>query len=148
LDGEGVPRDEAEALKWFLFAAEKGVAASQYNVGGIYARGKAVKEDWHEAVKWFLKSAEQGYVPAQFTLGSAYCYGFGGVPIDNLEGLAWLGVAAEGGSQDAIKELEKFHLDPDPDNKNSLIMKIKKRREEIRGEVAARKLSADPLGEK
>ena len=35
-NGEGVPQDYKEAVKWYRLAAEQGVAAAQYNLGGMY----------------------------------------------------------------------------------------------------------------
>ena len=38
--GEGVPQDDAEAVKWYLKAAEQGHADAQNNLGLIYQNGK------------------------------------------------------------------------------------------------------------
>jgi uncharacterized protein len=37
---QGVPEDDAEAVKWFRKAAEQGYADAQYNLGLMYAYGK------------------------------------------------------------------------------------------------------------
>ena len=34
--GKGVPENDAEAVKWFLKAAEQGFAGAQYNLGNVY----------------------------------------------------------------------------------------------------------------
>ena len=49
--GEGVPENDAEAVKWFRKAAEQGHAESQYNLRVMYANGRAVPENDSEAVK-------------------------------------------------------------------------------------------------
>jgi TPR repeat protein len=58
--GEGVPKDSAEAVKWFRKVAEQGFAEAQYNLGICYDEGKGVSKDSAEAVKWYRKAAEQG----------------------------------------------------------------------------------------
>ena len=47
--GEGVPKDEAEAVKWYRLAAEQGLAMAQFNLGITYASGRGVIEDEAEA---------------------------------------------------------------------------------------------------
>jgi uncharacterized protein len=39
-NGEGVPEDDAEAVKWYRKAAEQGLAGAQFNLGVMYAYGK------------------------------------------------------------------------------------------------------------
>jgi len=62
--GEGVDQDSVEALRWYLKAAWKGDATSQYTVGTMYARGYGVDQDYDEALKWYSKAAKQGDVSA------------------------------------------------------------------------------------
>ena len=71
-NGEGVPKDDREAVKWYRRAAEQGDASAQFNLG-VMARdsnGEGVPEDDREAVKWYRRAAEQGDASAQFNLGS------------------------------------------------------------------------------
>ena len=37
--GEGVPEDDAEAIKWYAQAAEQGHAAAQFTLGSMYDSG-------------------------------------------------------------------------------------------------------------
>jgi uncharacterized protein len=39
-EGQGVPEDDAEAVKWYRKAAEQGLAEAQFNLGEMYAYGK------------------------------------------------------------------------------------------------------------
>src|SRR6266498_2006941 len=55
-----VAKDEAEAVKWFLKAAEQNVADAQFNLGVCYASGQGVAKDDAEAYKWWLLAAGQG----------------------------------------------------------------------------------------
>jgi TPR repeat protein len=41
-NGWGVPRDYAEALRWYRKAADQGDANAQGNLGTMYARCKAI----------------------------------------------------------------------------------------------------------
>ena len=65
-NGEGVPENDAEAVKWYRLAAEQGHANAQYFLGAMYANGEGVPENDAEAVKWFRLAAEQGHAGAQF----------------------------------------------------------------------------------
>ena len=69
---ENVPRDYAEAAKWYRKAADQGFASSQYNLGNMYYYGEGVPRDDAEAVKWFRRAADQDYAQAQHKLGSIY----------------------------------------------------------------------------
>ena len=71
-NGEGVPKDFVEAVKWYRLAAEQGVAYAQYNLGYMYSSGEGVPKDFVEAVKWYRLAAEQGVAYAQYNLGLMY----------------------------------------------------------------------------
>ena len=57
--GEGVPQNDAEAVKWLRLAAEQGVARAQYTLGLNYALGQGVPQDYVEAHKWVNLAAAQ-----------------------------------------------------------------------------------------
>lgn len=59
-NGQGVPQDDKEAVKWYTRAAEQGYADAQYNLGVMYGRGDGVPEDYVQAYKWFNLAAAQG----------------------------------------------------------------------------------------
>jgi len=100
--GEGVPKDSAEAVKWYRKAAEQGIAGAQINLGVMYEKGEGVPKDAAEAVKWYRKAAEQGFASAQFNLRVMYFYGQG-VPKDYVEAHAWFNIAAANGHERAKK---------------------------------------------
>ena len=60
-NGEGVPENDAEAVKWYRKAADQGYAKAQSNLGVMYDNGEGVPENDAEAVKWYRKAADQGY---------------------------------------------------------------------------------------
>ena len=60
--GEGVPKDAAEAVKWYRKAADQGYAKAQTNLGYMYANGEGVPKDAAEAYTWFnLASISDDY---------------------------------------------------------------------------------------
>jgi TPR repeat protein len=67
--GQGVPQDDAEAVKWYERAAEQGSAKGQYQAGAVYARSAQIK-DPVQGYKWLtiaarsLASGPQGGVTA------------------------------------------------------------------------------------
>ena len=50
--GQGVPKDDKEAVKWDRLAAERGYAPAQAVLGKLYNYGQGVAQDSREAVKW------------------------------------------------------------------------------------------------
>ena len=59
-NGQGVPKDEAEAVKWYRKAADQGNASAQFNLGLMYDNGQGVPKDKAEAYKWWLLAGAQG----------------------------------------------------------------------------------------
>ena len=102
--GDGVPKDEAEGVKWYRKAAHQGNAKAQFNLGYAYAKGEGVTKDAAEAVKWFRKTADQGDTEAQYTLGRMYANGEG-VAKDQVEAGKWFRKAADQGTAD-----QQFYL--------------------------------------
>ncbi len=86
--GSGVVKDEAEAVRWWRKAAEKGDATAQHGIGSSYANGHGVPKDEAEAVRWWRKAAEQGEAAAQYHLGLQYALGEG-VPKDDVLAYKW-----------------------------------------------------------
>ena len=105
-NGEGVPEDDAEAVRWYRKAAEQGDADAQHNLGWMLDNGEGIPEDDTEAVRWYRKAAEQGLADAQNNLGRMYADG-AGVPQDDVSAYAWASVAAAQGLIDS-KVLKAF----------------------------------------
>jgi len=59
-NGEGVPQDDAEAVRWYCLAAEQGDAKTQYNLGVMYGNGKGVPQDDVAAYAWLNIGAGEG----------------------------------------------------------------------------------------
>ena len=98
--GVGVPRDLAEAAKWYQRSANQGIAAAQNNLGLMYAQGRGVPQDVVRAVKYWRDAAAKDHVVAKFNLGLAYFRGEG-VAEDRFEAQRWFRAAAELGLADA-----------------------------------------------
>ena len=51
--GEGVAKDDKEAVKWYRLSAEQQISGAQSNLGLMYEKGLGVEQDYVEAHKWF-----------------------------------------------------------------------------------------------
>ncbi|VAW19236.1 TPR repeat, SEL1 subfamily [hydrothermal vent metagenome] len=85
-------------------AAAAGDPRAQFEVGAIYAEGKATAQDLGAAARWYQRAASQGFAPAAYRLGNMYENGVG---IDkNLEQAAlWYKLGAEAGNRMAMHNL-------------------------------------------
>ena len=104
-NGEGVPENDTEAVRWYRKAADQGLSNAQYNLGVMLDLGNGVPENDTEAVKWFRKAADQGHAKAQSNLGVMYATGEG-VPENNIRAYVWLSMAKTQGHTAATENLE------------------------------------------
>lgn len=88
--------DLKQAVQLYRFAAERGFAEAQNDLGDCYYNGNGVKQDFNEAARWYRKAAMQGDVPARCNLGICYYYG-NGVNQDYIEAIEWHTQAAKHG---------------------------------------------------
>jgi len=58
-DGQGVPRDYVEALRWYRMDADQGDVWAQLSVGRFYEKGSGVDQDDAEACFWFSLAASR-----------------------------------------------------------------------------------------
>ena len=58
--GEGVERNDKEAVKWFTLSAKNGYARAQFNLGVMYENGWGVEKNIDTALYWFKQAASQG----------------------------------------------------------------------------------------
>ncbi|MGE0592694.1 MAG: tetratricopeptide repeat protein [Vicinamibacterales bacterium] len=92
-EGEGVPQDDAEALRWWRLAAAQNNRDAQFRISYMYEYGRGVPLDLDEAIHWYRLGAAQGDELAQFNLGRMYYTGQG-VPQDFAEAARWWRMAA------------------------------------------------------
>ncbi len=86
--GNGVAKDETEAVKWYRKAADQGFSKAQYNLGWMYSNGRGVAINEAEALKWYRKAADQGDESAQLKVGMAYANGHG-MRQEGAEAVKW-----------------------------------------------------------
>ena len=58
--GEGVPENDALAVKWYRKAAHQGDASAQNNLAFMYANGVGVPENFIRAYIWWSMAKTQG----------------------------------------------------------------------------------------
>ena len=54
-NGQGVPKDDAQARQWYEKAANQGHPLAQVNLGGLYDYGRGGSQDFRMAVRWYLR---------------------------------------------------------------------------------------------
>jgi tetratricopeptide (TPR) repeat protein len=106
--GQGVEKDEVEAVKWYREAADQNYVDAQCNLGSHYYSGIGVAKDYAEAAKWFRKAADQNNAIAQYNLGLCYSNGHG-VAEDWVEAAKWFQLAADNGNSKAAEALKALN---------------------------------------
>jgi TPR repeat protein len=105
-NGVGVPKDLAQAAKWYRKAAEAGNRRSMEILGTLYERGLGgLPKDDVQAVNWYRKAAEAGDAFGMNSLGSTYEHGQGGLPKDDAQAVEWFRKAAEFGDASGMRNL-------------------------------------------
>src|SRR5438874_3777263 len=108
--GEGIEKDEAQAVQWWKKAAEHGDTAAEVNLGTAYSLGVGFPRNYAAAVRWYTKAADQGNAEGQ--RGLAFLYHLGqGVPKDDAEAVRWYTKAADQDNAQAQSDLAAlYHL--------------------------------------
>jgi len=99
-EGRSLPENPAEALHWYLKAADQKLPEAMLRVGRCYARGLGVNRDMAQSVMWYNKAAAAGNTEAQHLLGTMYARGRS-VPRDYQKAAAWFLAAAQSGDKRA-----------------------------------------------
>ena len=96
--GNGISRDQSEAMQWLRAAVERGHPIAQNSMGMLYALGaEGLPRDAAIAVEWFRKAASHQYPQAESNLG--WCYFTGdGVALDPAEAVRLFRLAADKGN--------------------------------------------------
>lgn len=102
--GRDVPKDKAEAVRWYRLAALQGDMFAQNALGDNYWEGTGVQKDDTEAVRWWRLAADKGFSPAQHSLGKILSGGGQGVRPDRLQAYMWLELSAAQGDQEAGRQ--------------------------------------------
>lgn len=106
--GQGVPRDYDEALRWYHKSADLGYAGGEDGLGHVYLYGRGVLQDYAEALRWYRKAADQGDAKGQNELAIGYEVGEG-MPRDYAEALRWYHKAVNQGYASAEYNLGNMY---------------------------------------
>jgi hypothetical protein len=103
-NGTGVPRNPAEAVRWYQKAADQNLPAAEEALGIAYETGTGIGKNLAQAAFWYGRAADQGMRQAQANLGWLYATGQG-LPRDPTLAAKYLRLAAERGSSEAQHNL-------------------------------------------
>ena len=107
--GQGVPRNEATAVKWHRKAAQQGHARAQNTLGFMYEKAKGgLRQNFETAAEWYRKAAQQGLAEAQHNLGHMHRYGQGVRP-NTMLAMEWYHKAAAQGMAKAYSTLGEMY---------------------------------------
>ncbi len=54
VNGQGVPKDDQQAVFWYRKAADQGYRPAQYSLGVMYGTGRRIPKDDQQAYFWLL----------------------------------------------------------------------------------------------
>ena len=114
LVGQGVAKDEVEAVNWYRKAADQNYVLAEDDLGICYAIGLGVAKDDVKALKWWRKAAQQNCSDAQLSLGVCFQTGHG-VEQDNVQAYKWYNLAAAQGDTNAIGARDSIAKSMTPD---------------------------------
>ena len=95
--GDGVGKDEAEAVRWYRMAAEQGCADAMFELSKCHTFGIGVRRNRASAAKWLQKAAEHDHVRAMFILGNWYLSKQRGIEYNPRKAAWWFRRAADKG---------------------------------------------------
>lgn len=75
--GNGLPRDPAQAAYWLRKAADHGDPEAQNELGYLYFRGEGVERDPEQSARWFMRAVGGGSQQAKLNLAVLYLAGLG-----------------------------------------------------------------------
>ncbi len=106
--GNGIDKNDADAMQWAHKAADQGNADAQDFVGFAYLRGVMVKRNTALAFAYFKEAADES-AQAAFNLGQCY-FGAQGTPQDCTKGVDWWeNAAARGHGRAAAAAAMAYH---------------------------------------
>ena len=94
LTGDGVTKDDKEALKWLRMAGDQDNPLAERYLAEMYFKGRGVEADNAEAAKWLRLAAAQGDAESEHNLAVLYEQGLG-VMHNVKEAANWMRRSAE-----------------------------------------------------
>ena len=107
--GQGIERNDDEAMTWYRKAADQGHPGGQAGLGNGYRYGRGIRRDFKQAMEWYSKSALQGHPEGQTELGDHYLHGYG-VKRDRKAAMNWYNKAIAQGHYAAQYGLGKVYI--------------------------------------
>jgi len=137
--GDGLPQDYARAREWYEKAAAGGVAEAIYRLGHLDQEGLGQAADPLLAYRLYRLAALADFPLAQYNLG-AMLVSARGVTRDDVDGLAWLILAARHGVNPDGERKVRAHLADRP----QFITAAERRATELAAQIAARRGQKPP----
>ena len=103
-EGYGVPRNDAEAARWYRLAAERGDAPAAFSLGLMLLEGRGLDRDRARAKALFEQAAAKGHGGALYNLGVLAIEG-NGIVQDFAAAARLFRQSAEAGNADAAYSL-------------------------------------------
>jgi len=104
-NGKGVPRDDAQGMRWVRMAADHGNTDAMLSLGIDYAHGwSGLPQDYTEAMRWSRKAADLGSGKGMMDVAELYQEGHG-VPQDYAIAMHWFRKAADAGADSALVQI-------------------------------------------
>lgn len=108
LQGQGVKKDSAKAVRLLHAAADAGEPRALWTLGTLFAQGEYVQKNQGEAFRFFKQAADAGMPQAMHNVGLMYSAGKG-VNADPYQAMVYLKKAAEHNVQEAQRALGFLH---------------------------------------
>jgi TPR repeat protein len=102
LYGVGMPRDNANAFRWFQRSAEHGNVHAMYSAAVMAETGLGTARDRALARAMYRRAAESGFTPAMVKVSDDYAQG-SPAGADPIEAYAWLQVALQSGLPEELQ---------------------------------------------
>lgn len=110
LNGEYLPKNIPEGLKWLNHAADSGLSLAQHELGKLYYDdNEVVGKDQTKAFNWFVKAWNNGYEFSGAYLAVCYMHGYG-TPKNEKKGFELLQICANHGLPESQEKLGVFYL--------------------------------------
>ncbi len=98
--GKKVPRNYAQAARWYYQAAVQGNGAALFRLGHLFEFGNGVEQSARQAARWYRRAAEHGHRKAFHQLATRYHEGRG-LPQDRVLAHTWYSLAVDEGDESA-----------------------------------------------
>jgi len=109
--GDGIGKDEVEAVKWYCIAAEHGCVDAMFELSKCYTFGIGLRRNRASAAKWLQKAAEHDHVRAMFILGNWYLSKRRGIEYNPRKAAWWFRRAADNGDAWGMFHLGECYVD-------------------------------------